>query len=240
VDADGTAPARVRIRSLLERGRLRRSGGDPEASVEPFAAAWELASAFGEDGLAVDEAHMLAIVDAPPGSDAWHARALALAEGGTRVLVMDADRAGELTSLLLPDNPHPDGIAQALTGERGAYRLLKPVEGLEIPATAKAILAARIDRLAPEDKRLLQAASVIGKDVPFALLQAVADESEGRLRQGLAQLQAGEFLYEARLFPDLEYTFKHALTHDVSYQSLLHDRRRDEPVRHTVPTEHLC
>ena len=116
---------------------------------------------------------------------------------------------------------------QALTGERGAYRLLKPVEGLEIPATAKAILAARIDRLAPEDKRLLQAASVIGKDVPFALLQAVADESEGRLRQGLAQLQAGEFLYEARLFPDLEYTFKHALTHDVSYQSLLHDRRRD-------------
>jgi predicted ATPase len=115
----------------------------------------------------------------------------------------------------------------AFTGERGAYRLLKPVESLEIPATAKAILAARIDRLAPEDKRLLQAASVIGKDVPFTLLQAVADESEDRLRQGLGQLQAGEFLYEARLFPDLEYTFKHALTHDVSYQSLLHDRRRD-------------
>jgi class 3 adenylate cyclase/tetratricopeptide (TPR) repeat protein len=116
---------------------------------------------------------------------------------------------------------------QALTGERGAYRLLKPVEGLEIPASAKAILAARIDRLAPEDKRLLQAASVIGKDVPFTLLQAIADEGEDRLRQGLGQLQAGEFLYEARLFPDLEYTFKHALTHDVSYQSLLHDRRRD-------------
>ncbi len=116
---------------------------------------------------------------------------------------------------------------QAFTGERGAYRLLKPVEGLEIPATAKAILAARIDRLAPEDKRLLQAASVIGKDVPFALLQAIADEPEDRLRQGLGQLQAGEFLYEARLFPDLEYTFKHALTHDVSYQSLLQDRRHD-------------
>ena len=80
VDADGAAPARVRVRSLLERGRLRRSGGDPVASVEPFAAAWELASAVGEDGLAVDAAHMLAIVDAPPGSDAWHERALALAE----------------------------------------------------------------------------------------------------------------------------------------------------------------
>jgi len=71
---------RVRVRSLLERGRLRRSGGDRVASVEPFAAAWELASTFGEDGLAVDAAHMLAIVEAHPGSDAWHAGALALAE----------------------------------------------------------------------------------------------------------------------------------------------------------------
>ena len=113
-----------------------------------------------------------------------------------------------------------------LTGERGAYRLEKRVQALQIPATAQAILAARIDRLSPETKRLLQAASVIGKDVPFTVLQAIGDESEDRLRQGLSQLQAAEFLYEARLFPDLEYTFKHALTHDVAYQSLLHDRRR--------------
>ncbi|OGA11609.1 MAG: hypothetical protein A2W68_12680 [Betaproteobacteria bacterium RIFCSPLOWO2_02_64_14] len=129
---------------------------------------------------------------------------------------------------------------QALGGERGAYRLLKPVEGLEIPASAKAILAARIDRLAPEDKRLLQAASVIGNDVPFALLQAVAEQDEDRLRRGLGQLQAGEFLYETRLFPDLEYTFKHALTHDVSYQSLLHDRRRDLHRRITQAIEQLA
>ncbi len=115
---------------------------------------------------------------------------------------------------------------QVLAGEHGAYRLAKPVGSLQIPATAQAILAARIDRLLPEDKRLLQAASAIGKDVPFALLQAIAEESEDRLRQGLSQLQAAEFLYEARLFPDLEYTFKHALTHDVAYGSLLHDRRR--------------
>ena len=129
---------------------------------------------------------------------------------------------------------------QALSGERGAYRLLKPVEGLEIPASAKAILAARIDRLAPEDKRLLQAASVIGNDVPFTLLQAVTDQDEDRLRRGLGQLQAGEFLYETRLFPDLEYTFKHALTHDVSYQSLLHDRRRDLHRRITQAIEQLA
>ncbi len=115
---------------------------------------------------------------------------------------------------------------QVLTGERGAYRLAKAVQSLEIPATAQAILAARIDRLAPEDKRLLQAASVIGKDVPFTLLQAIAEEGEDRLRRGLAQLQAAEFLYEARLFPDLEYTFRHALTHDVAFGSLLQDRRR--------------
>src|SRR5262249_60078342 len=92
-------------------------------------------------------------------------------------------------------------------------------------ATAKAILAARIDRLEPEDKRLLQAASVIGKDVPFGLVQAIGELAEDALRRGLTRLQAAEFLYEARLFPDLEYTFKHALTHEVTYGSLLQDRR---------------
>jgi class 3 adenylate cyclase/tetratricopeptide (TPR) repeat protein len=113
-----------------------------------------------------------------------------------------------------------------LAGDRGAFRLTRVVQGLHVPATAQAMLAARIDRLAPEDKRLLQAASVIGTDVPFELLRAVADEPEERLRQGLAQLQATEFLYETRLFPDLEYSFKHALTHEVAYGSLLAERRR--------------
>jgi predicted ATPase len=113
-----------------------------------------------------------------------------------------------------------------LLGERGAYRLTRVVHGLQVPATAQAMLAARIDRLAPEDKRLLQAASVIGTDVPFELLLAVADEPEERLGRGLAQLQATEFLYETRLFPDLEYSFKHALTHEVAYGSLLAERRR--------------
>jgi class 3 adenylate cyclase/tetratricopeptide (TPR) repeat protein len=115
---------------------------------------------------------------------------------------------------------------QVLAGEGGAYRMMKAPELWQIPATAQAILAARIDRLAPEDKRLLQAASVIGKDVPFALLQTIADVPEESLGQGLTRLQAAEFLYETSRFPDLEYTFKHALTHDVAYQSLLHERRR--------------
>ncbi len=115
---------------------------------------------------------------------------------------------------------------KVLVGERGAYRMAKAPEALQIPATAQAILAARIDRLAPEDKRLLQAASVIGKDVPFALLQAIADMPEDTLRREVSHLQAAEFLYETSLFPDLEYTFKHALTHEVAYGGVLQDRRR--------------
>jgi tetratricopeptide (TPR) repeat protein len=114
----------------------------------------------------------------------------------------------------------------ALAGERGAYRLTRPVEVLQIPATVQAILAARIDRLPPEEKRFLQAASVIGKDVPYALLTAIAEQPEETLRRGLAHLQESEFLYETQLFPDLEFTFKHALTHDVAYGGLLGERRR--------------
>jgi class 3 adenylate cyclase/tetratricopeptide (TPR) repeat protein len=114
---------------------------------------------------------------------------------------------------------------KVLAGERGTYRLTKAPQTFQIPATAQAILAARIDRLAPEDKRLLQAAAVIGKDVPFTILQAVAEETEGPLRRGLDNLQAAEFLYESRLFPDLEYTFRHALTQEVAYQSLVAARR---------------
>jgi class 3 adenylate cyclase/tetratricopeptide (TPR) repeat protein len=116
--------------------------------------------------------------------------------------------------------------ARALIGERGAYRLAGPIRTLELPATAQAILAARIDRLAPEDKRLLQAAAVVGKDVSYPLLQAIAEEPEESVRQSLARLQAAEFLYETRLFPDLEYTFKHALTHEVTYRGLLHEQQR--------------
>jgi class 3 adenylate cyclase len=117
-------------------------------------------------------------------------------------------------------------IEQAvLDGVRGGYRLTRPLASLQISATAQAIIAARIDRLAPDDKRLLQTASVIGKDVPQALLEAIAEMPESSLRDSLAHLQGAEFLYETRLFPEAEYTFKHALTHEVAYGSLLHERR---------------
>jgi class 3 adenylate cyclase/tetratricopeptide (TPR) repeat protein len=115
---------------------------------------------------------------------------------------------------------------EVLVGDRGAYRMTRAPETWQIPATAQAIVAARIDRLPPDDKRLLQAASVIGKDVQFTLLRATADVPESSLRRGLTQLHAAEFLYERSLFRDLEYTFKHALTHEVAYASMLQDRRR--------------
>ena len=115
---------------------------------------------------------------------------------------------------------------QVLVGERGAYRLAKPLDDLQVPATVQALLAARIDRLPPEDKRLLQTAAVIGTEVPWPLLQAIAGMSEEALSRSLAHLQAAEFLYETRLFPERVYTFKHALTHEVAYGSLLHERRR--------------
>jgi class 3 adenylate cyclase/tetratricopeptide (TPR) repeat protein len=114
----------------------------------------------------------------------------------------------------------------ALLGERGAYQLGQPLLAIQVPVTVQAVLAARIDRLPLGDKAILQMASVVGKDVPFALLQAIAQQPEEHLLEAIGRLQAAEFLYEAGLFPNLEYTFKHALTHDVTYGSLLQERRR--------------
>jgi tetratricopeptide (TPR) repeat protein len=113
-----------------------------------------------------------------------------------------------------------------LAGEPGAYRQARKVEALQIPPTVQAILAARIDRLPDGAKRLLQSAAVVGMDVPLVLLQEIADEGDADLSGHLAMLQAGEFLYESRLFPDFEYTFRHVLTHDVAYGSLSQARRR--------------
>ena len=103
-----------------------------------------------------------------------------------------------------------------LVGEPGAYRLAQALPTIQMPATVQAVLAARIDRLPPEEKRLLQTAAVVGTEVPLPLLQAIAEGPEATLHRGLVHLQAAEFLYETRLFPEPEYTFKHALTHEVA------------------------
>jgi class 3 adenylate cyclase/tetratricopeptide (TPR) repeat protein len=113
-----------------------------------------------------------------------------------------------------------------VVGEPGAYRLAQALPTIQVPATVQVVLAARIDRLPPEEKRLLQTAAVIGTEVPLPLLQAIAELPEDALHRGLAHLQAAEFLYETRLFPEREYTFKHALTQQVAYETLLQERRR--------------
>jgi predicted ATPase/class 3 adenylate cyclase len=158
------------------------------------------------------------------------------AEQLLRALLGDAPELQPLTRMLIERTEgNPFFVEESLRtlvetgvlrGERGRYRLAQPFESTQVPATVQAVLAARIDRLGPEDKRLLQSAAVIGKDVPYALLRAIAELSEDALCQGLARLQAAEFLYETSLFPELEYTFKHALTHEVAYGSLLQERRR--------------
>jgi len=97
---------------------------------------------------------------------------------------------------------------------------------LDIPDTIQSVLRARLDRVSPDVRALLQCAAVIGKDVQLTLLRTVADEPEDAVRRGLDELHALEFLYKTRTSPEVEYTFKHALTHEVAYGSLHDDRRR--------------
>jgi class 3 adenylate cyclase/predicted ATPase len=113
-----------------------------------------------------------------------------------------------------------------VVGEPGAYRLAQALPTIQVPATVQAVLAARIDRLPAEEKQLLQAAAVIGSEVPLPLLQAIAELPEAALHRGLTHLQAAELLYETRLFPERAYTFKHDLTQQVAYQSLLASTRQ--------------
>ncbi len=116
-----------------------------------------------------------------------------------------------------------------LVGARGAYRLTTAVDALQVPASVQAVLAARIDRLAEREKQVLQAAAVIGKTFGEALLRrvvtSVAALDETALNVSLSALAAAEFLYEAALYPQVEYSFKHPLTQEVAQGSLLRERR---------------
>jgi class 3 adenylate cyclase/tetratricopeptide (TPR) repeat protein len=113
-----------------------------------------------------------------------------------------------------------------LSGKPAGYHTATSIVELKIPATIQALLTSRIDRLSVADKRVLQAAAVIGYEVPRSILQAVASLRPERLRESLKRLQDAEFLYETNLFPDIEYRFKHALVHDAAYRMLSADRRR--------------
>jgi class 3 adenylate cyclase/predicted ATPase len=111
---------------------------------------------------------------------------------------------------------------------------------LHIPTTVHAILASRIDRLPPEEKDLLQTLAVVGKEFPVRLLTHVTGRSADTLQTLLSRLRAAEFLYEQPVFPEPTYAFKHALTQEVAYTSLLIERRKALHERTAGAIEELC
>lgn len=159
------------------------------------------------------------------------------------------DNAGELLSAMLGDgaplaplkativertegNPFfIEEMVQVLFDQGGLVRngivsIARPLTSIEIPSTVKGILAARIDKLPREDKDLLQSLAVIGKEFPVGLVRRVVDRADDELAPLLSNLQGAEFIYEQPAIPESEYTFKHALTQEVAYESVLMQRRR--------------
>jgi len=114
----------------------------------------------------------------------------------------------------------------ALVGKRGNYRAETTPTELHISPTVQGVLAARIDRLTREEKELLQQLSVIGRQFPFSLVKQVVPQPEAEVYQVLSALQAKEFLYEQPAFPKSEYLFKHALTQEVAYGTVLQAKRK--------------
>jgi predicted ATPase len=115
-----------------------------------------------------------------------------------------------------------DGVLQ----RDGTVKLAKSMNAVKVPATVQAALASRIDRLPREEKELLQTLAVLGREFPFGLVRRVTLKPDDELERGLSRLQAGEFIYEQVKAGDVEYIFKHALTQEVAYNSLLIERRK--------------
>jgi class 3 adenylate cyclase/tetratricopeptide (TPR) repeat protein len=106
------------------------------------------------------------------------------------------------------------------------YTLSKNCEEIEVPDTVQGIIAARVDRLDRNVKRTMQIASVVGMDFSYAILDTVVGKTD-EVKGHLSELEASEFIYEKNIFPDLTYVFKHALVHEVTYSSLLHQKKKE-------------
>src|SRR5215472_6339891 len=162
---------------------------------------------------------------------------------------LGAESADEMLSALLGDSPDLASVKKLIIertegnpffmeemyqamledgviARNGAVRLVKPLKSARIPTTVQGVLAARIDRLPADAKQLLQTLSVIGREFPLSLIRAVFARSDDELKKMLSDLQLGEFIYEQPALGDTEFTFKHALTREVTYNSVLVERRK--------------
>jgi tetratricopeptide (TPR) repeat protein len=233
----GASMVRRRLQASVARGLTRFVGRQPE--LETLGQAQERAAAghgqvvamvgeagVGKSRLVYEFVHQLRLDPLPPVSADEFLQALLGDDLSLALLKQLLIARTEGNPFFLEESVRALVETGVLVGEQGAYRLVKPLRELPVPATVQAVLAARIDRLPVEEKRLLQTAAVIGTEVPWPLFQAIVDMPEEALHRGLAHLQAAEFLYETRLFPEPEFTFKHALTHEVTYRRLLQERRR--------------
>jgi class 3 adenylate cyclase/tetratricopeptide (TPR) repeat protein len=128
---------------------------------------------------------------------------------------------------------------KALVRNGAAMKLIKPLAELRIPPTVQAILAARIDRLPPDQKELLQTLSAIGREFGLNLIERVTHRRGEELNQMLAKLQLAEFIYEEPAVSELKYSFKHALTREVASNSMLLERRREIHERTAAAIEDL-
>jgi tetratricopeptide (TPR) repeat protein len=166
-----------------------------------------------------------------------------------RLDALGRESAGEMLSTLLGDGVELDPLkrmviertegnpffieemVQALFDEgalvrNGAVKIVRSLAQLRLPPTVQGVLASRIDRLSAEQKNLLQTLAVMGRESALGLIRQVVSTGEVQLERTLADLQAGEFVYEQPALADIEYTFKHALTQEVAYNSLLIERRK--------------
>jgi predicted ATPase len=107
----------------------------------------------------------------------------------------------------------------------GTVKLVRTLDSLKIPPTVQGILAARIDRLPPVEKNMLQTLSVVGREFQLSLVRALIDKPDDSLQRIIDDLQLAEFIYEEPTGGDVEYSFKHALTQQVAYNSVLIERR---------------
>jgi DNA-binding winged helix-turn-helix (wHTH) protein/tetratricopeptide (TPR) repeat protein len=210
----------------LEQQLLAKAAGHP-LFLE------ELAQAVAEQGSGQPVRPLPATVQA-----ALVARLKRLPPVEKRILLTAAAISRRVVHALLRETPLPLALEQQLLAKAAGHPLFleklaqavaeqgsgQPV--CPVPATVQAALAARIDRLPPVEKRILQTAAVIGMEVPFALLNAIMPLPEETWHQSLTHLQTAEFLSTMRLTPERVYTFKHTLTQEAAYGSLFQTQRR--------------